>query len=366
MTNNTNKTALNRYFEELKRYDILTKEQETEIGKELEKCRLRTIDLIYENKFLYDKFKNFLTSNNLDSLDKKYFVSLIMHKASDYERQKMSKLSKKSFNLVDIENEFYRLSEYFRNLNGSNRLAIEVFKKETDRLNNLEDRLILSNLKAVVQEALMVNKSWLFSDLIQTGNQSLRRAVVSWNYRRSKFGTYCRRWIKTMQTRTSHDSVIRKPTHLIELMDSVYKQYIGLTSRYGDKDIIFEKIAKTRNWSVEKVKDVLRNFNGIYTTSLIEILPSTDDVKLEDRIESNCPTPEDELLNKDAHKLVDYLLKFVNKKERKIIRLRYGLDGGSPLTLKEVGDIFSVTRERIRQIIRDAKKKMRKQYRNER
>jgi len=252
---------------------------------------------------------------------------------------------------IDIADIYVRYNEIIR-------LSREIQK--------VKQHLISANLRLVISIAKRyINRGLSFADLIQEGNIGLIKAVEKFEYKRGyKFSTYATWWIRQAITRAIADQArtIRIPVHMIETINKIVKVTRYYVQEYGQEPTL-DEIASRIDMPLIKIKEVLKIAQEPIS---LEAPVGDDDSKLGDFIEDkNFLTPEQAAFKQGLKQKIKDLLGELTTRETEVLTLRFGLDDGEPHTLEEVGNIFGVTRERIRQIEVKALSRLRHRERKE-
>ena len=240
------------------------------------------------------------------------------------------------------------------------RNRLKVVKREHAMYEEVKRQLSSGNLRLVVSIAKKYrNRGLSFLDLIQEGNTGLMRAVDKYEYRRGfKFSTYATWWIRQAITRAIADQArtIRIPVHMIDVLTKLRKTQKALLQDLK-REPTMEEISIRSEVPIEEVRRVMDI--GRHPVSLDRPVGESEDCAFGEFIEDqSSDSPLKNANNVILRQEIDSLLKTLTYREREIIRLRYGLGDGYTYTLEEVGRIFKVTRERVRQIEAKAVRKL--------
>ncbi|MBW4658100.1 MAG: RNA polymerase sigma factor RpoD [Drouetiella hepatica Uher 2000/2452] len=285
-------------------------------------------------------------------------------------------LARKIADLLELERIRDRLSErldrpvqdFERNMelwaNEVNQ-TLPKFRRRLYEGRRAKEKMVQSNLRLVVSIAKKyMNRGLSFQDLIQEGSLGLIRAAEKFDHEKGyKFSTYATWWIRQAITRAIADQsrTIRLPVHLYETISRIKKTTKLLSQEMGRKPTE-EEIATRMEMTIEKLRFIAKSAQ--LPISLETPIGKEEDSRLGDFIESDGETPEDQVSKNLLREDLESVLGTLSPRERDVLRLRYGLDDGRMKTLEEIGQIFNVTRERIRQIEAKALRKLRHPNRN--
>ncbi len=284
---------------------------------------------------------------------------LALNKQKNVEKAELEHLSAPGSRMNDPVRQYLKKIGRVALLSGDEEVALAKRIEAGDQ--EAKDELTNANLRLVVSIAKRyVGRGMSFLDLIQEGNMGLMKAVDKFDYRLGfKFSTYATWWIRQAITRAIADQArtIRIPVHMVETINKLIRIQRQLLQDLG-RDPVPEEIGAEMNLPTKKVREILKIAQE--PVSLETPIGEEDDSHLGDFIEDKDATsPEQHAASEMLKTQLAEVLDTLTDREENVLRLRFGLDDDNPRTLEEVGRVFGVTRERIRQIEAKALRKLR-------
>ena len=322
-----------------------------DLAKELDDANPEQIDQVF------DAFEEMGVSLN-DDLDEEPDIDDL----KEVEDLKLDEITDTSYEGVSVDDP---VRMYLREIG---RIPLLTFDQELDLAKKIlkgdeeaKQKLAESNLRLVVSIAKKyVGRGMLFLDLIQEGNMGLIKAVEKFDYTKGfKFSTYATWWIRQAITRAIADQArtIRIPVHMVETINKLIRTSRHLLQQLG-REPTPEEIAAEMEIPVEKVMEIQKIAQD--PVSLETPIGEEDDSHLGDFIQDeDSPAPQDSAAYTMLKEQLEDVMTTLTPREAKVLKLRFGLEDGKARTLEEVGRVFDVTRERIRQIEAKALRKLR-------
>lgn len=336
--------------------------------KDEEKFKKKTVTLINTARNLFEKKQEALESLvDSDEVSRKAFEK----KLKTIERKMEDTLVSLNLNKKILEEIVRRVEKQKRFLDEKERDSVDNYLGEIREIETslkmVKNRLIQANLRLVINIAKKyLNRGLSFLDLIQEGNMGLMKAAEKYDYQKGyKFSTYSTWWIRQAITRAIADyaRTIRVPVHVLETMNKITKVTISLFQELG-REPNLEEISAKAGLPLEKVRKIMKVSNEPIS---IETPIGDDESKLGDFIaDPKSPSPFNELVNISLKEEISKVLSTLTPREEKVIRMRLGIGEKTDFTLEEVGEVFGLTRERIRQIEAKALRKLKHPSRRKR
>ncbi|KPK76150.1 MAG: RNA polymerase subunit sigma [Phycisphaerae bacterium SM23_30] len=257
------------------------------------------------------------------------------------------------------------LQLYLQEINAAPLLSADQEKELAHRIIELNDpeardRMIRSNLRLVVNIAKKYSHRGMpLQDLIEEGNLGLMRAVEGFDPSHgSRFSTYASWWIKQAIKRSLINSIqpIHIPAYMVEMIARWKQATIDFEEHFGRSPTV-DEMSRALQIPPRKLKIVRRAVKAFTAPS--QMASADDAPSLQEMLEDDrTPRPDEAVFNTDELQTIKRLLDEIDEREAEVLRLRFGLDQGEPLTLKEIGKLVGLTRERVRQIEKEALAKL--------
>lgn len=334
------------YLREMGRFDLLTPEEEAKYSKTIRQGFEAIIIAIREDESGVKEIQ--LLRERIDLWEKRDPTLKPKKQQLNFMRYNVISASKKYSDIRCLFELQAKLEAYSR--------SIEVAK----------DTMIRANLRLVVSIAKRyMHQGLTLADLIQEGNLGLMRAVFRFDYTKgNKFSTYASWWIRQAITRAILDKTrtIRLPVHFLELRSQFFKAFYALFKELGREPTPLE-ISKATSLPMDKILSILEASREPIS---LETPVGDDDSTLGDFLENQeSQSPYDAVQTRELSGRVNDILETLSEREEKIIRLRFGIGEKAEYTLEEIGKLFNVSRERIRQIEKKALNRLRHSSRRE-
>ena len=330
--------------------------------------------------FIDDDYEKGPTEFDSDADSEEFIILKENDFEDDFNEEDIKDLENINLNILDDLDDYVSVEDpikmYLKEIGKIPLLSVEeemvLAQKISDHDENIRKeaakKMAESNLRLVVSIAKRyMGRGMQLLDLIQEGNLGLLRAVEKFDYQKGfKFSTYATWWIRQAITRSIADQArtIRIPVHMVETINRLIKTQRKLVQELG-REPKPEEVAKIMSLPVSKVREIM-NF-ALEPVSMETPIGDEDDSHLGDFLQDyNAKVPVNFAMDVLLHDQLIEVIKSLTEREQKVILLRFGLEDGKPRTLEEVGKVFGITRERIRQIEAKALRKLRNPSRTKR
>ena len=339
-TNNNSKTIFYKYFN-----IFMTMEFENIIVNEKTFTKLANK---YGEEEIYSFFNDMFEFDNKDEIFKTVYENI--NRCIDFENQN-NENDEELNNAASNDSVYLYLKEIGKIPLLTADEEKELARRSFNGSQSARDKLIESNLRLVVSVAKRhIGRGLSILDLIQEGNTGLIKAVERFNPKKGcKLSTYATWWIRQAITRAIADQsrVIRTPVHAFELFNKIKKVHSDYFIKYG-RNATTEEISNELGIPVSRIEDLYNSYYDII--SIDTPVGEKEDISIVDLVMSESYSGEDEYAKKELKEKIELALSTLTEREAEVLKFRFGFMDGKEYTLEEVGQMFGVTRERIRQI----------------